>query len=245
METIRQTAVPSRISDILNGTFIRKEGMDPSYVITKFGARISRTKISGVIVDKFMSEDGNYSSITIDDGSDAIRVKAFKEESDFFDKFEKADNVVVIGRVREYNGENYILPEIIRKVDVNYENYHKLKILKDLIRRKTVYDIVKKHKDKFSDMDELKKFILKKYNSDEKILDGILENINSEVKKIEKDYKPIILELIEKLDTGKGVSYKKLLDESKIEEGVFQEALNDLLLNGVCYEPKPGYVKKV
>lgn len=245
METLRQTAIPARIFDIVSGTFVRKEAMEPSYILTNLGEKISRTKIVGTVVEKFMSEDGNYSSVTVDDDTDAIRVKAFKEDADFFEKFNVGNNVLLIGKVREYNGENYIIPEIIRKVESDYEIYHRLTILKQLSERKKIYDILQKQKDKFADFEELKKFIIKKYEFDEKIVQDILETIGEKEEKKEKDYKPLLLENVDKLDDGSGVEIRKLFEESKIEESAFQEAVNELLMEGVCYEPSPGVIKKV
>ncbi len=245
METLRQTTKVARISDIIDGNFVRKEGMEPSYVLTKFGEKVSRAKIVGAIINKFMSEDGNYSSVTVDDDTDAIRVKAFKEDADFFEKFNVGDNVLLIGKVREYNGENYIIPEIMKKSETNYENYHKLKVLKQLLEKKKINDIVQKQKDKFADFEELKKYMVKKHKFDEKDIDSVLENIGGKEQRKEKDYKPMLMELIDKLDKGEGVEIRKLLEESKLNENNFQEAVNELVTDGIWFEPKPGVVKKV
>jgi len=219
--------------------------MEPSYVLTKLGEKVSRAKMVGTIINKFMSEDGNYSSVTVDDDTDAIRVKAFKEDADFFDKFNVGNNVLLIGKVREYNGENYIIPEIMKKSETNYENYHKLKILKQLLEKKKINDIVKKQKDKFADFEELKKYLVKKHKFDEKDIDSVLENIGGKEERKEKDYKPMLMELIDKLDKGEGVEIIKLLKESKLNENNFQEAVNELVTDGIWFEPKPGVVKKV
>ena len=245
METLRQTTKVSRISDIIDGNFVRKEGMEPSYVLTKLGEKVSRAKMVGTIINKFISEDGNYSSVTVDDDTDAIRVKAFKEDADFFEKFNVGDNVLLIGKVREYNGENYIIPEIMKKSETNYENYHKLKVLKQLLEKKKINDIVQKQKDKFADFEELKKYLVKKHKFDEKDIDSVLENIGEKEQRKEKDYKPMLMELIDKLDKGEGVEIRKLLEESKLNENNFQEAVNELVTDGIWFEPKPGVVKKV
>ena len=64
-----------------------------------------------------------------DDGSGVIRVKIFKEEVKKFANFEKGDCVDIIGRVREYEGENYIVPEIIVRVDdPNYEFLRRIEL---------------------------------------------------------------------------------------------------------------------
>ncbi len=246
MQTLRQTMIRSRIYDIVNGKFVRKEGLEPSYVLTDTGQRISRVNLLGTIVDKFMSEDGNYSVITIDDDSDSIRIKTFREDVSIFDNLEIGDIVMVIGKVREYAGENYIIPEIVKKIaDPNYESLHKLEILKQLIKQKKILEEINKEKDKLGNVEELKEHIRKKYDIDSDSLEGIFETLSIDEETKEKDYKPLILEILEKLDKGEGVEFKKLLEQSKLQENTFEEVINELLSEGICYEPSPGVLKKV
>jgi len=242
METLRQTMIKARISDVVNGRFIRKEGLEPSYVLTDLGQRISRANLLGTVVDKFMSEDGNYSSITIDDDSDSIRVKAFREDTNIFDNLEVGDIIMVIGKVREYNDENYVIPEIVKKIaNPNYEILHKLEVLNQLLRQKKILERIKK--EKFSDVEELKKYA-EDHNMDTDSLEAIVETLSIE-EESKEDFKPMILDMIEKLDKGEGVKFKRLLEESKLPENTFEEAINELLSNGICYEPTPGVIKRV
>jgi len=245
MENLRQTTVKARISDVINNKFVKKEGLEPSYILTELGQKISRVNLVGTIIDKFMSEEGNYSSITMDDDSDSIRVKAFKEDSNIFDNLEVGDLVTLIGKTREYNGENYIIPEIIKKVaDPNYESLHRLEVLKQLLKQKKDLENIKKIKDNFGSVEELKEHAKKEYNIDESAVDAVIESLlKGEEKK--EDYKPFVLETLEKLDKGEGIEFKVLLKESKLPENVFEEAVNELLSDGTCYEPSPGVMKKV
>lgn len=246
METLRQTTVRARISDVINGKFIRKEGMEPSYVLTELGQKISRAHLLGTILDKFMSEDGNYSTITIDDDSDSIRIKAFRENVNIFDNLEIGDLVIVIGKVREYADENYIIPEIVKKiVNPNYESLHKLEVLKQLLKQKKVLEDIKKERGKFADVEELKKYAEKKYGVDTEAVEAVVETLTVEEESEEKDYKPLVLETLEKLDKGDGIEFKRLLDESKLPENTFEEVINELLSEGICFEPKPGVLKMV
>jgi len=245
METLRQTTVRARISDVVNGKFVRKEGMEPSYVLTELGQKISRAHLLGTIVDKFTSEDGNYSTITIDDDSDSIRIKAFREDSNIFDNFEIGDLVMLIGKVREYADENYIIPEIVKKiVNPNYESLHKLEVLKQLLKQKNVLEDIKKEREKFVDVEELKKYAEKK-GVDTEAVEAVVETLTVEEESEEKDYKPLVLETLEKLDEGEGVEFKRLLEESKLPENTFEEVINELLSDGICFEPKPGVLKGV
>jgi len=246
METLRQTTIQSRISDVVNGNFIRKEGLEPSYVLTELGQKISRSNLLGTIVDKFMSEDGNYSTITIDDDSDSIRIKAFRENVNIFDNLDTGDLVMVIGKVREYSGENYIIPEIIKKIaNSNYESLHKLEVLKQLLKQKKVLEGLKKEKEKVGNIEELKTFAKKKYDADSDDVEAIVESLTVEEETEEKDYKPLVLETLDKLDEGEGVEFKKLLEQSKLSENIFEEVINELLSDGICFEPKPGVLKRV
>lgn len=245
MENLRQTTIKARISDVVNSKFIKKEGLEPSYVLTELGQKISRANLVGTIVDKFMSEDGNYSSITVDDDSDSIRVKAFKEDSNFFANLEIGDLVTVIGKVREYADENYIIPEIVKKItDPNYESLHRLEILKQLLKQKKDLENIKKDKDNFRNLEELKTHMKKVYDIDGNTVDAVIESLLTE-EGSKEDYKPLLLETLEKLDKGEGIEFKKLLEESKLPENIFEEAVNELLSDGTCYEPSPGVMKKV
>ncbi len=244
METLRQTMIKSRIYDVVNSQFVRKEGMEPSYILTDIGQKISRVNVLGTVVDKFMSENGNYSSITVDDDSDSIRVKAFRDSVNIFDNLEIGDLVIVIGKMREYNEENYIIPEIVKKiVDPNYEVLHKLEVLKILVNQKKVLENIKKDKDNFKDLEQLKKHIKDKYNVDN--TEGLIKALKVEEKTKEKNNKPLILGKMDELDKGKGVKFRKLLEESKLPENEFEDVINELLSDGICYEPSPGVIKKV
>lgn len=244
METLRQTMVKSNIADLVDGSFVKMEGFDPSYVVTHIG-KVSRTKILGTVTSMFMSEDGNYSNITIEDDSSSIRVKAFGEDSDIFEDIEAGDIAMVIGKVKEYNGEIYISPEIIKKRDVSFENLHKLEVLRNRIKKKDVLDLVKKEMDNFADLEEMKKYLIKKHKMDEADLNGVMEKMSKAEEVKEKDYKPFLLDLMEKLDEDDGVETKKLLKESKLGKDIFGEVMNELINEGLCYEPKPGFVKRV
>ncbi|HDJ96580.1 MAG TPA: hypothetical protein ENG45_00725 [Candidatus Aenigmarchaeota archaeon] len=246
MEPKRLTAVKVRIKDIVDGEFTRQEGLLPSYVTTKLGQRIGRVNIFATVIDKFLSEDGNYASITLDDGTESIRAKTFGENVSMFDGIEVGDNVIVIGRLREYGEEIYINVEAIRKVeDPNYETLRKLEILKEIIRQKQKVEKVKSIVDKFADLEELKSFAKKNLNMSDDEIEGIIESLNLEVAKEKKDYKPLILELLEKLDKGSGVEGTVLASEANIPQNVFEKTLDELLDDGLIFEPKPGVYKKV
>ncbi len=126
----RSTAIKVRIYDIQEGQYIRaSERGGPNYVLTPRGEKISRARIMGTVVAKYISEDEKYGSITIDDGSDTISVKAFRNEVKLIKKIEEGDIVDVVGKVKEYNGEKYITAECIATIeDPNWELVRKLEL---------------------------------------------------------------------------------------------------------------------
>jgi len=203
----RMTAKKVRISDILSGKWIKKEGMEPSYIETNYGERVSRARILCTIVSKFASEDGNFGSITLDDGTDTIRAKTFKTVKPL-ESFEVGHVVDVIGKVKEYNGEIYIVPEIVKKIDdPNYEILRILEIKKNLQGKDEKEETEKPKED---DKEGLRKEIL-----------TVIENA--------KD----------------GASYDDILKNVTGEDEKIEEVINELLSEGICYEPTPGKVRKI
>ena len=106
MEIKRLTAKKASIKEIISGKFVKREGFQSSYVLTNLGRKLSRVRVLGLIVDKFISPDERYATITLDDSTDTIRCKAFINTK-IFDGFGPGDFVDVFGKLREYNGEVY------------------------------------------------------------------------------------------------------------------------------------------
>lgn len=235
-------AIKTRIVDIVNGKYFspEKEKMKAAYVITAFGQKISRLNLIATVIDKFVSEDGNYSSLTLDDGTSLIKANAFKEDAKIVKDFELGDLILIIGKLREYNGEVYINAEASRKIlDANFEVLRRFEILQELKKRKRMADELKVLANQTSE-EELKEYAQKKYGIDEDVLQFIRET--SVTEKVE-DYKPNILEVISRLDAGNGVEINKIFEVANLPESVVENTLNELLANGSLYEPTVGILK--
>lgn len=238
----RQNAKISRISDIATAKFFQGsiEDQKPNFVITRFGESVSRSRLVATVMEKFFSEDQRFASITIDDGSGGIRVRVFADDSKKLEDVDVGDLVSVVGKIKNYNGENYIAPDFVRKLeDPNSELLFKLEVLENLFEKKKVVDDLKNLRDQMSD-EELSEYASEKYGLDKETLQVILQ---SEVEKI--DYKPAILDLIGELDRGEGVEIGKLLEASKLDESMAESAINELLASGELYEPVAGKLRKV
>jgi len=111
----RQIAYKVRICDILNGAFI-KDGFSAGYISLN-GKNVSRVNVISTLVYK--SESRNFADAIIDDGTGKIPLRAF-ESPIFFSKADVGDTVLVVGRIREFNNEKHIIPEILKKIN-NFE----------------------------------------------------------------------------------------------------------------------------
>jgi len=91
--------------------------------------KIVRVNLIANVVDKFNSEgEKKYASITLDDASGQIRIKAFGDDVGLLKDISQGDTLRVIGNVRDYNNEFYILPEIVKKIDPRWLLVRKLEI---------------------------------------------------------------------------------------------------------------------
>ncbi len=231
-------AKKARISDLLEGKFFSgdKDTMAPSYLITSFGEKISRANLVASVVDKFEGEDGNYSTITIDDGSGAIRVKEFQGAQ--LKEINVGDLVLVIGKLKEYQNEFYINYEIVRKVDANYEVKHKLEILRHLLDQKKVADEIRSYANNMSE-EELNNLARQKFDMGPEVVQVIVQS-----KKI-VDYKPKVLGIIESLDNGEGVDVGKIFEIANLPERIVENTLTEMMNEGLVFEPSIGKLKKV
>ena len=120
----RWIAYKMLIKDIENSNF-NEEGF-----IEVGDKQIIRVNIVGTIVSKFVSQDGKFASLTIDDGTGTIRLREF-DDIKFSNDFEIGEIVRVVGRLRKYEDEVYIVPEIVLKVDPNFEIMQKLEEIRN------------------------------------------------------------------------------------------------------------------
>ena len=247
MENRRFTALKVSVEELTGGRFVKKGGMEGSYILSHFGRRISRARIMALVVDKYISPDEKYAAITLDNGRDTIRCKSFVNIK-IFNEINPGDLVDVMGKVREYGGEVYIMPEIVRKVPPNSETLRMLELNRIVLEQKKKISKLRDIKKQITDLNELKKVIIPfmPYEEAEAILeamDAFTEIQDDEIKTAEA--KDLILKAITKLDEGTGVEYKKVIAEAGVGEAVADLAIQELLQDGVCFEPTPGRIKKL
>ncbi len=243
----RMTARKVRIADISKGVFKPASGMVSGYVITPYGMKVSRARILATVVGKFVSEDKNFASATLDDGTETIRAKAFGSTK-FFDSVEIGDIADIIGKVREYSDEIYITPEIVVKItDPNFESLRRLELLKQRADWKKKIAAVSEAVEKDGAPEKVIEAVKNDVNADD--AESILEFLSGPAPVEEKKddsaaVKSTVLAIITELDKGEGVTYSELMAKANVDEKTFDKVVNDLLEEGTCYEPKPGQLKK-
>lgn len=135
----RQVAYKVKICDVLDGVFT-KDYTSSGYININ-NINISRVNIIATVVYK--SEKSVNSSMVVDDGTGKVLLRSF-DNANLFSKIDVGDFVLVIGRIREFNNEKFIIPEILKKIDdMEWVNVRKLEL-----RNKNLVDNNTKVEDK-------------------------------------------------------------------------------------------------
>jgi RPA family protein len=187
----RHTAFKLKIGDVLSGSKIT-DGEKLKYIEIN-GKNVARVNLIANVVDKFIQdEEKKFASITVDDASGQIKLKAFGDDIEKLKSFEQGDTVLTIGMVREWNNEVYLTPEIVKKKEPEY-----------LLLRKLENDLQKPKELDKKEVSEVK--------------DKIVEIIKREEANNGADVKDIITELGAKQEVV-NQEIRKLLEEGTIYE---------------------------
>jgi len=141
----RHVAWKLRIVDILSSVFAKGE-TSAGYI--KFGnSGIFRVNVIATLIYK--SENPSFNDGLIDDGTGKIQLRIF-ENGNALSKIDVGDVVLVIGRVREFNNEKYVVPEIIKKlVDIRWFDVRKFESLGKNISHSAQSEIIANDYEKF------------------------------------------------------------------------------------------------
>jgi RPA family protein len=135
------TAVRASIADIVNGNYRDDNG---AHVISPYGVELRRVVLVGFVVSKFQksadTEGKHFESITLDDGSETIRIKVWGEEdAALLDGVRENILALVVGKVRKFEDEVYIVPEIVRELrDPNFMGLHLMQRYQAILTRSGV-----------------------------------------------------------------------------------------------------------
>ncbi|MDH3353538.1 MAG: hypothetical protein OEL87_03755 [Nanoarchaeota archaeon] len=123
----RNVAYKLRIGDILKGVPMIEEG---KFLFLELGdKKVVRVNILANCVDKFIQEgEKQFATLTVDDASGQLKLKAFGEDIEPLKEIMQGDTLQIVGNMREWNGELYMIPEVVKKVDVRWLLVRKLEI---------------------------------------------------------------------------------------------------------------------
>lgn len=191
------------------------------------GKEIVRVNIIATIVDKFVNEQGSYASLTLDDGTGTIRAKAFSENIAMFKDFQLGDTVKIIGLLRFFNDELYILPEIIKDIDARWLLVRKLELAQEY------GNIYENKKEQLSNQDS---FSIPKQEEVEQ--EKIEDNRNEE-----KSLRDQIIEIIRAAEAEEGIDVDKLIMSLTAPVDIINNTIIELIEEGTIFEPRPGRLR--
>ena len=123
----RRVAYKMRVGNILSGKPILEN--ERLKFLEYNGKEIVRVNLIANVIDKYVQEgEKKYASVTLDDASGQIKVKAFGEDIKKFEELIQGDTILVIGLLRGWNNEIYLTPEIIKKKEPTYLLVRKLEL---------------------------------------------------------------------------------------------------------------------
>jgi len=184
----REIAYKLRIGDILRGTpqITNNEGRERFNFLELGDKKIVKVNVVANVIDKFMSEgEKKFATLTLDDASGQINVKTFGENTSMFQEINQGHTIMIIGPLRIFNNELYILPEITKIIDSRYLLVRKLEIEKSIPKQELTTEKITAIKDQIIEM--IKKEEENEGIDTEKLVMEIPaspELINQEVKKL-------------------------------------------------------------
>ncbi len=220
MESVkRNTACKVWIADLISGEYSKGLDQFDAGVVNVRGIKVSRVNIMGSIIDRFEGE-GNI-SFNLDDGSGILKLRSWNDGSNLFSDVEIGDLVILVGKVKQYNGIIYVAPEIIRKLD----NPLWLKIRKlELVK---LYGEVKRVEVVTNNIG---------VQEEEMTMNVVEEKISSG-----ENYREVVLSLIEKLDFGDGADLDEVVKKSGFSGA--NKLVTELLLDGEVFELHKGKLR--
>jgi len=123
----RNVAYKLKIGSILSGKPVLD--VDKFKFLELDEKQVVRVNLIANVIEKYTQEgEKKFGSMTLDDGTGQIKIKAFGEDVDKFNQFVQGDTILSVGLLRSWNNEVYLNPEIMRKISPEYLLVRKLEI---------------------------------------------------------------------------------------------------------------------
>lgn len=231
----RPIAVKTIIKEILIADYLQEED-GTNYLLTTDQKKIYRLNLMAIILEK--ENQGNIVNFMLDDGTGTIILRSF-EDNKRIRELNVGDVVMAVGKLRIYNHEKYISPEIIKKIDPDW-----LKI-----RAREMESLIQKIAKKSSEP-EVNIPIIKEDIKEEKIISvekleefeefGEIEEVMIEEKN-ELLPNQKIFQLIKEMDSGFGVAIEEVIHKSSLKDT--EIIIQKMLEKGDIFQNSPGKIK--
>lgn len=239
----RQTAYRVWIGDILKSN-LALDGERFNFVEVAH-KKITRVNVIANVIDKYKSDnpDKSYATLTLDDASGQIRVKTFGSDTLRLADINVGNTILVIGQLRYFNNELYVVPEIIKQLDEKWLLVRKLE-LEEEYGTLSKENIPVEEKPSASSMPKVEKAEGKKEEvgkmivTEEKFKDEQIEE-----KEKNEDVKESIFNIIKKNDEG--IDVDALIMSVNYPVSEVNVAIASLIEDGRIYEPKPGRLRSI
>ena len=243
----RQTACKAWIGDLLKGN-LAFDGERFNFIEVAH-KKISRVNIIANVIDKYESEnpEKQYSTLTLDDASGQMRVKTFGGDTKKLSDVNIGDTILIIGQLRYFNNELYVIPEIIRQLDEKWLIVRKLELDEqyDTLSKENIpVDESSMLLDRTKELGRAKKTAV--------VVEEKLENepeIKAEAKVEEKEaegsngIKESVFNLIKQSDEG--INVDTLIMSVNYPVYDINAAIAALIEDGRIYEPRPGKLRSI
>ena len=262
----RQTAYKISIGMILSSTEAIHFDENQRFKFVELNGRdIYRINLIANVIDKFESNQKPYVSLTLDDGTGNIRVKAFADSTKILQGLQLGDTVLLIGVLRFYNDELYAMPEIIKAVEPKWLVARKLELEDEygqMYETSKAYDGYETRVQEVPESEgksiqqsspmmsnfqnkEISSFMKKQVEQAPNV-----PNVEEEVDEIKIGPSPAqqgvrdkVFELIKAADADGGLDIDKIIMALKEPVDQINKEITELLEDGTIYEPKPGRLR--
>ncbi|MHA1596216.1 MAG: OB-fold nucleic acid binding domain-containing protein [Candidatus Asgardarchaeia archaeon] len=115
----RVTAKKLFIKEVIGLRVLETEEGRMKFISPFSGKSVSRVHLSGTVINVFPrdEESRNFLFLTIYDGTGTLRLKMWGNEREVAKGLSVGDVVDVVGKVKLYQEEVYVSPEVIRRVE--------------------------------------------------------------------------------------------------------------------------------
>ncbi|HIH12539.1 TPA: hypothetical protein HA242_02340 [Candidatus Woesearchaeota archaeon] len=242
---LRLISIKTTIKELVEGTYVQEKEENPNYLQTKSHQKIYRLSVVATVLNK--EKVGTITNFLIDDGTGEIALRSF-EESKVTQQTQIGNTVLIIGKVRVYNQEKYISPEIIKKINPLWLKVRALEmpdhfqdkrgnlVIKDLgVKENYILNGSKENtwKNTVSKREEPKGENEEEEIGEEEIVE---ENGLGSAFPSQK-----IIILIKELDKGDGAAIEEILEKSLVQGT--EQIIEKMLEKGDIFKISPGKVK--